>query len=443
MTDEPLDPTLANLDRRLQAAAGSNADGPTLARARGRVRAQMAARAEGGSSWRSRLLVPAAVLVPVAAAAALAVVLLGGRPIGLVPAGTASPTPSAESTPGPVASPPRVGPPGPPPPADFQPLDVSAISEQEFWVLGSTRCAPAGDCAAAVLHTADGGVHFSAVTAPPARVLANTAAPGVSHIRFAGSRDGWAFGPDAWATHDGGAQWTRVMIGGSVSALEPGASAVYALLAGQQCGQPSCATTLLKTSPGADQCTPTDPPGVIKGVPEMTVRGTSVWVMYNGTAAALWASHDGAATFTRFPYPCSPDLGGTLAAVSNSALWGFCATGTLGHPILSTNSGQTFTAPPGRNDFPNSALLTAVSAPVAFIARGANEGIVRTTDDGATWAPIFATGRPDSSVFYVGFTDTSVGYAIERFTDRAGKQMTALWRTTKGGDGWQGVSFGP
>ena len=73
--------------------------------------------------------------------------------------------------------------------AGFAPQWLTAVSANEFWLGGHGL----------VLHTADGGRHFSRLPAPPAS----------GDVRFANSRDGFAFGwrTPLYTNHDGGRTW--------------------------------------------------------------------------------------------------------------------------------------------------------------------------------------------------------------------------------------------
>ena len=78
--------------------------------------------------------------------------------------------------------------------------------------------------------TSDGGKTWHGVTAPV------TGAPkgpsGVSQIRFYNTSDGWAFGPQLWATHNGGRSWKQISTGGlRVTALETAGQRVFAVWA--------------------------------------------------------------------------------------------------------------------------------------------------------------------------------------------------------------------
>ena len=101
---------------------------------------------------------------------------------------------------------------GDPVPANFQPTSVTFIGPHIGAVIG--QAGTPGHCTAAPTAprwrarrtTARAGTGVSAPL-PGAR----TGASGVSQLRFLDTSDGWAFGPQLWVTHDGGA------------ALDPGA----------------------------------------------------------------------------------------------------------------------------------------------------------------------------------------------------------------------------
>ena len=104
------------------------------------------------------------------------------------------------------------------------PLSVTFVGAATGWVMGQSL--PAGQCdqpaapACIVLRRTDsGGATWRTVHAPPAH--GPNGPTGVSQIRFLTRSDGWAFGPQLWATHNAGRTWTQIATGGlRVTALE-------------------------------------------------------------------------------------------------------------------------------------------------------------------------------------------------------------------------------
>ncbi len=85
---------------------------------------------------------------------------------------------------------------------------------------------------------------------------------GVSQVRFYNASDGWAFGPQLWATHDGGQHWTRIRTRGlRVTALETAGQRVFAVWArcsggGADFASGCTSSALYSAPPGSDQWTP-------------------------------------------------------------------------------------------------------------------------------------------------------------------------------------------
>jgi hypothetical protein len=123
----------------------------------------------------------------------------------------------------------------PPVPANFRVSSVTFVGTATGWVLG--QAGTPGHCAnrdpyicTSVARTDNGGRSWAGVPAPDAGAPAGS--QGVGQIRFLNTSDGWAFGPQLWATHDGGHRWIRVNTGGRrVIALETRGSRAFAVWA--------------------------------------------------------------------------------------------------------------------------------------------------------------------------------------------------------------------
>jgi len=124
---------------------------------------------------------------------------------------------------------------GQPVPAAFRPTSVTFISTRTGAVIGQAgrpgSCGPpvAADCTS-LAGTSDYGQTWYGVSAPVTGGPAGSA--GVSRLRFLDARNGWAFGPELWVTHDGGAHWAQESTYGlRVTSLETAGDRAFALFA--------------------------------------------------------------------------------------------------------------------------------------------------------------------------------------------------------------------
>lgn len=130
---------------------------------------------------------------------------------GSAPSGSTPTSPAASAS----ASPPPTSAPSSSPPASVRPSfpvsDVTFVSTQRGWVLGSGK----------LLTTDDGALSWTALPAPPA---------GVTNLRFATSLAGyaWSIGGALWLTTDGAATWRPGRLG-QVFSLETASGWVWAI----------------------------------------------------------------------------------------------------------------------------------------------------------------------------------------------------------------------
>lgn len=315
-----------------------------------------------------------------------------------------------------------------PPPA-VHAVSFTAVSEHDYWVLGTARCR-----CFTILRTTNGGRSFVRIAAPPLPMSGMT-----PFLRFVDRRDGFAFVPGVggrfFATHDGGRSWRRVRRG-TLLAFASGGGNVYVVTA--RCTTARCTAYRFErasVSGGTWSSRPL-PFAPAASTLRLAAHGSNVWLL--GTAAGdrehdtLARSGDGGRSFVRGAGPCYGDLGGDLEPTSASVVWAICPTGLLAGAWRSTDGGATF-APLKTRGLVNSAALAPASDSTAVLAaNGAGAPLLRTTNGGATWRPV--TPKGGGYDYWIGFTDTRVGVAIG--------SNGVLWRTTTGGATWSRVRFG-
>lgn len=145
-----------------------------------------------------------------------------------------SPAPSHSPTASPATSAPTgsnlsISSPGGPPTPGIAPSSVTFVSGTVGAVIGETTSGCPLGCEA-VAATSDYGQNWSKVDPPPAGPPDGNS--GVSQIRFLEASNGWAFGPELYATHDGGATWTKIKgLHGRVIDLVTVNASAYAVVA--------------------------------------------------------------------------------------------------------------------------------------------------------------------------------------------------------------------
>ncbi len=359
---------------------------------------------------------------------------------------TASPTavpPTASPT---VTAPPTTAP-GVALPADFQPRSVTFVSPTQGWVLGSTACA-AGRCAV-IAHTLDAGRTWSRINAPATTVDTDPRYPdsGVSAIRFADHLDGWAYGPDLWATHDGGTTWHSV----DVTAIAAGPARVWDLQAAA--GTAHLAYFGLTPNAFGIASTPVThdawkssavfmPVGA-GPVPEvqLVIQGSAGWLIQVDREVINGARLVGGTWQTWTP-PCSGTAGpAVLTAWSTTGLIADCDLGVWSTPqgehlFVSSNGGTTFTKMTAAVPLSSAEAIAAPNASTIVVAGysdTAPDHVIASFDGGHTWRTVVAqTGAVND----LGFTTQSQGVLIT-----TSGSTSHLMMTRDGGHTWAAVTF--
>jgi hypothetical protein len=314
------------------------------------------------------------------------------------------------------------------------------------WVLGSAPCA-SGTCLA-LLRTLDSGRTWSSVQAPPTLFSpASSSDQGVSQVRFADPRDGWAFEPQLWSTHDGGVHWKQSGLA-SVWSLEAGGGHVHAVAL-----DPSTNNYDLESSvTTGDAWVRTGSLQLGAGpvpAPDLVLQGTTGWAVEDDrivvAGARLNSGH-----WVAWHAPCASNGGSavisaatasSLVAVCEQGIWG--PSGYAGPPAVrayfSGNGGATFYGGgtvPGEADASGDVVASpAAGVAVTDILTSTHRDLVETFNSGASWRVVESLSG-SAMVTYIGFTSSSQGVAIEE-----NGSASVLLMTFDGGRTWSSVRF--
>lgn len=403
----------------------------------------------------ARVLAAAAAVVFVAlAGVAGTLVLRGPGSTPVVGGGSRSPQPVASpsaSVP-PSASPSAAAlPAGGPVPAGFQPLSVTGVGGGMEYLLGSAACGAGGGCAALVRST-DGGQTWAGLPIPKNLTLARRGAIGppavaVSDVRFADPKNGWLFGGALYATHDGGATWTKLDPGGTVQALETNGSQAYAIVAdcnvqGGGCQNPRILAAASVqgnrwTEQPATRWAGSGSPAASMGRDYLSLGGGSGLAGVGGRLFALNGQ-----TWRPVTVPgCGGRPWTGSAAASGRASFAICgpaASGTLHFMTYQSVDGGVTWRSAGGSTSADLVSLAAASPSRLVLVASSGPGMLGTavmsTDGGRTWRaatlPKLAGGW-----WYVGARSATDLVALPYTPDGS------IWTSKDGGTSWQAYRF--
>ena len=399
---------------------------------------------------------------------------------------------AAGSTHGPAASPhhpsPLVSSPVPAPtpsgPAGVAaappPLSVTFVGVSTGWVIGqaglAARCdRPAAPDCVVLQRTDSAGAAWRTVNPPPAHGPAG--ATGVSQVRFLTPSDGWAFGPQLWATHDGGQTWAQIPTGGlRVTALETRGQQVFAVWArctgtGQDFASHCTRFTVYSSPAGSDSWAPagatlTAGAGAAGGAASLLLTGTTAYLLGPAgnllagplTGASLQPVQQAAATPSGAARPSStatppggpaalPCAAGPAQADGqpSRALLAAGASAGGGLDLLCTGpsaggqqSKTVYASPDGGQTWRRAGLAPAAGtafflsgSPSGTLVLATSLGIEVSADGGASWSAA-GGAMPPGGFAYAGMTTDAQGVAVP-----ADPAQHAVWFTYDGGRTWQ------
>ena len=312
-------------------------------------------------------------------------------------------------------------------------------------MLGAQTCAT-GTCTT-LASTINGGSTWTYVGPGPAAVTGPS--PAVSKVRFATTKDGWAFGPQLWSTHDGGRSWTSQATPGPVSDVEASGGVAYALEA--SCGTEPCVQgdRLLQTPVASDAWTAISSPKLADGPGSLAPHGNTVWVVVNGGGTSTFDMVVGGTSWHRLANPCAAagaDLAlAGVAPVSTTQLFELCAgdpgAGSETKVVLFSSDGganaTATSAAPARGGIA-SGIAAASTAVVAVPAASGASYVYRSADGGHTWGTPLSQGDGGVGYFDVGFTTATQGVAVY---GSPAQGNSSLLMTHDAGATWKPVTF--
>jgi photosystem II stability/assembly factor-like uncharacterized protein len=352
--------------------------------------------------------------------------------------------------------------------SDPPPLSVTFVGTSTGWVMGpagpARHCDRPAGAACVVLQRTDSAdssaTSWRTVGAPPARGPSGPS--GVSQVRFLNLSDGWAFGPELWATHDGGQTWARIDTGGlRVTALEARGDRVYSVWARCTGKGPAFASHctqffVYSSSASSDAWSPMPVTSSGLNIPRvhsaasLVLTGTSVYLLLPG--GHLFASTPAGVSLPPFaplgpvPAPCQPgpaqpsgQPSGALLAASGSDLALVCtrprAGGGQRKTVYASSDGARSWHRTGTAPSPGAATSLAESSSGTLVL-ATSVGIQVSTDGGVTWTAARGA-RPAGGFAYVGMTTATQGVAVP-----ADPSRRAIWFTHDGGSTWTASRVG-
>jgi hypothetical protein len=294
---------------------------------------------------------------------------------------------------------------------------------------------------------------------------------GVGQLRFLNAHDGWAFGPELWVTHDGGARWAQEQTYGMrVTELETAGDRAFAIFATCKGTGPSyaaeCSSLTLYSSPAeSDRWQPVP---ILTANPTVSFQlGGSVsesagLVLSDGTGYMLdpsgklfsgpltggfWTE---ASRPVNSPHgqclPGAPGHGGqpagALLAANARELLLVCASGTspprhsqVKDIVASTDGGAHWSAI-GTAPAAGIATSVAIQAQENVVLLATDSGLYRSANGGRSW--LLAQPSPPGAAAaargfsYVGMTSPAQGVALP-----ADAGLHEVFITTDGGSSWR------
>jgi photosystem II stability/assembly factor-like uncharacterized protein len=341
--------------------------------------------------------------------------------------------------------------PGGPVPPGFLAQDLTFVSADTGWLLGTAPCSSA-PCTS-ITRTGDGGRTWVGIPAPRADLEPNgqngcdADRPCVRGIRFANDSVGYAYGSTAlYLTTDGGAHWSRQP--GQADAIEVADGTALRVSHDLPGCPPGCGFQISSAPVGTGGWRPVTAPGTVtgNGVQLLRVGHRAFLTVYRNPAggagnaqATLLASGDDGQHWATRPDPCGAPGGKEadsqqMAVGPDGSLTVLCRVreDRTTFVVTSSDGGAGFgphRAAPGGAD-----AVGAAGARTLMVAAGGT--LYRSADAGASWTRVATAAAPSP-----GGGSPVIGFQNAR-TGRWVPPGASVLTTTDAGATWTAHTFG-
>jgi hypothetical protein len=337
-----------------------------------------------------------------------------------------------------------------PVPAGFQPTSITFVGTGTGGVVGAAIGQAVGQkCSTAyctsLAQTSNYGDKWSGLAAPV------TGGPnggaGVSQVRFADLKHGWAFGPALWQTSAGGWPWHQQDTHGlrvlDLEAAGQHAFAVFASCTGTGASYAAGCTSfsLYTSATGSNSWTPVAVPASFQtmttraaGSTSLVIAGGTTGYLLTPSGEVLTGAVTGGSWSVAGKAPCAPGPAQTDGSPTAAQL----ATGkTLLLACGSGNQATIYSSADGASWHRLTTLplagpatsLSSNSTGQAVLATTA--GLYYSADGGKTWQAASVAGTPAGGFSYVGMTNATQGVALP-----AKASLGEVFVTSDGGRTW-------
>jgi hypothetical protein len=357
---------------------------------------------------------------------------------------------------------------GTPVPSGFQPDSASCVSAQTGFVLGLAQCQidpVGGHFCLTIARTQDGGKTWSSIPTPgadlvPAPTL-NGSHNAVSRIKFTSVLDGYLYGPDLYATHDGGKTWKKLIIQGiptayGVSSLESTRSNTFIILARPDTALPG-SDYLLSAIRNSDAFAIQKVPAVsTSATPQISANESGLMFSTNRPTADFYYRADASTEWTRIQatcpgaFPSNPAfaLATPRSGRSTPQLVLGCGSnpgaGSEDKTVIQSSDLKTFT--PAKAKPPLGGILTGIASPdgqtIAVAAASGATFLYVSLNRGASWQTVLSDPNFGGAPIHdLSFVTRSLGVAVIGHATAANTKTSSALMTQDRGLSWKEFAF--